>query len=159
MLKFSLLMIFLTVLAACTRVEQVPPKQQPQAQPAVEYQNLKYRLEQKQEAQPRSEVSNPAVVFLLEQAQARSDNGDFEQSVSFLERALRIAPREPIVHYRLAQAHLMQGQASSALQIAFKGKSLVSSGSQLASDFWRLIGDCYVRLGDTAKAGEAYDRI
>src|SRR5690606_9868288 len=58
------------------------------------------------------------VLALLTSAQQQQGSGDLEGASSSLERAQRIAPREPQVLYRLAEVRLAQGDAAQAEQLA-----------------------------------------
>jgi hypothetical protein len=93
--------------------------------------------------------SNQAVVEqLLAEAQ-----GKVTQAVIQLQRAQRIAPREPKVYARLAALQLSLGEASRAEQLALKGLTLVPNKNSYQYYFWKLIGASRSHLGDTK--GEA----
>lgn len=65
---------------------------------------------------------------LRAQARSASRNGEFDLAERLLNRALRIAPREPLSYYELAELKLKQQQPGSALQMAKKGLSLQPVG-------------------------------
>ncbi|MFK8018349.1 MAG: tetratricopeptide repeat protein [Pseudomonadales bacterium] len=65
---------------------------------------------------------------LRAQAQLASRTGDYDKAERLLNRALRIAPREPLSYYELAELKLKQHQPGSALQMARKGLSLQPVG-------------------------------
>ena len=62
------------------------------------------------------------VLALLTSAQQQQGSGDLDGASSSLERAQRIAPREPQVLYRLAEVRLAQGDAAQAEQLARRGR-------------------------------------
>ncbi len=142
-------------LVSCTNLERVGDKDDALAYsikeaPAVEYQGGFQSLQ----------GVNPAVSALLSQAYQHELNMEYDLAISKLERALRISPNAPQVHLQLASVRLKQNQAYEALQIALKGQSLLSDKSQdLVKPFWRLIGDCYTNMGQSAKASEAYKHL
>lgn len=71
-------------------------------------------------------VSDQAVVEqLLAEADQLKAQGKVTQAVIQLQRAQRIAPREPKVYARLAALLLSLGEASRAEQLALKGLTLV----------------------------------
>ena len=61
------------------------------------------------------------VLALLTTAQQQQAGGDLNGASSSLERAQRVAPREPQVLYRLAQVRMAQGDAPQAEQFARRG--------------------------------------
>ena len=98
--------------------------------------------------------SNQAVVEqLLAEADQLKAQGKVTQAVIQLQRAQRIAPREPKVYARLAALQLSLGEASRAEQLALKGLTLVPNKNSYQYYFWKLIGASRSHLGDTK--GEA----
>lgn len=96
-----------------------------------------------------------AVLALLTTAQQQQTNGDLNGASSSLERAQRIAPREPQVLYRLAEVHLAQGGAAQAEQFARRGLSYAGGRASLRASLWALIAQARERQGDPAGAAEA----
>lgn len=68
--------------------------------------------------------ANTAVDTLLARAGDLADRGDSDAALAAAERALRLAPRDPRIYYRLAQLRLQRGERSQAEQLALKGLSL-----------------------------------
>ncbi len=68
------------------------------------------------------------VLAMLTTAQQQQGSGDLNSAAASLERAQRIAPREPQVLYRLAQVRLAQGDAAQAEQVARRGLSYANGG-------------------------------
>ena len=98
--------------------------------------------------------SNQAVVEqLLAEADQLKAQGKVTQAVIQLQRAQRIAPREPKVYARLAALQLSLGEASRAEQLALKGLTLVPNKNNYQYYFWKLIGASRSHLGDSQ--GEA----
>ncbi|MBD9427618.1 hypothetical protein IB232_19960 [Pseudomonas sp. PDM15] len=98
------------------------------------------------------------VLALLTSAQQQQGSGDLEGASSSLERAQRIAPREPQVLYRLAEVRLAQGDAAQAEQLARRGLSFANGRPALQAGLWGLIGQARERQGDPAGAAQARER-
>ncbi|WP_300656503.1 M48 family metallopeptidase [Pseudomonas sp.] len=98
------------------------------------------------------------VLALLTAAQQQQGSGDLNGAASSLERAQRIAPREPQVLYRLAEVRLAQGDAAQAEQFARRGLSYASGRPALQASLWTLIAQARERQGDPAGAAQARER-
>ncbi|HZJ92903.1 MAG TPA: tetratricopeptide repeat protein [Thiopseudomonas sp.] len=98
------------------------------------------------------------VLALLTTAKAQQDSGDYNGAASSLERAQRIAPREPQVLYRLAEVRLAQGDAGQAEQLAQRGLSYSNGLPALQAGLWDLIARARAQQGNTAGAQEAQRR-
>lgn len=95
------------------------------------------------------------VLALLTTAQQQQGGGDLNGAASSLERAQRIAPREPQVLYRLAEVRLAQGDAAQAEQFARRGLSYAAGRPALQASLWELIAQARERQGDAAGAALA----
>jgi hypothetical protein len=98
------------------------------------------------------------VLALLTTAQQQQGGGDLNGAASSLERAQRIAPREPQVLYRLAEVRLAQGDAAQAEQLARRGLTYASGRPALQAGLWDLIAQARERQGDPAGAAQARER-
>jgi len=98
------------------------------------------------------------VLALLTTAQQQQGGGDLNGAASSLERAQRIAPREPQVLYRLAQVRLAQGDATQAEQLSRRALSYASGRPALQASLWELIAQSRERQGDSAGAAQARER-
>jgi len=70
--------------------------------------------------------ASPAAA-LLEQSRQQSTNGDYDQAVASVERALRIEPRNPWLWLELAQIHRAAGNDRQAEGHARKALSLAGT--------------------------------
>lgn len=95
------------------------------------------------------------VLALLTTAQQQQAGGDLSGASSSLERAQRVAPREPQVLYRLAQVRMAQGDAPQAEQFARRGLTMANGRPDLQASLWALIGDARAAQGDAAGAAQA----
>ena len=98
------------------------------------------------------------VLALLTTAQQQQSGGDLNGAASSLERAQRIAPREPQVLYRLAEVRLAQGDAVQAEQFARRGLGYASGRPALQASLWGLIAKAREQRGDAAGAAQARER-
>ncbi|CAI8995207.1 tetratricopeptide repeat protein [Pseudomonas chlororaphis] len=95
------------------------------------------------------------VLALLTTAQQQQASGDLNGASSSLERAQRVAPREPQVLYRLAQVRMAQGDAAQAEQFARRGLSFANGRPDLQASLWALIAQAREKQGDAAGAAQA----
>jgi hypothetical protein len=95
------------------------------------------------------------VLALLTTAQQQQVSGDFNGASSSLERAQRIAPREPQVLFRLAQVRLSQGDAAQAEQLARRALTYANGRPDLQAELWNTIAQCREKQGDSAGAALA----
>ena len=98
------------------------------------------------------------VLALLTTAQQLQGGGDLNGAASSLERAQRIAPREPQVLYRLAQVRLAQGDAVQAEQLSRRALGYATDRPALQASLWELIAQSRERQSDTAGATQARER-
>jgi len=92
---------------------------------------------------------------LLREADELKAQGKVTQAIIQLQRAQRIAPRDPKVYARLAALQLSLGEASRAEQLALKGLTLVPNQNNYQYYFWKLIGASRSHLGDSAGVSKA----
>lgn len=98
------------------------------------------------------------VLALLTSAQQMERGGNLSGASSNLERAQRIAPREPQILYRLAEVRLAQGDAAQAEQLARRGLSYATGRPALQASLWDVIARARESQGDAAGAADARQR-
>lgn len=98
------------------------------------------------------------VLALLTSAQQMERSGNLTGASASLERAQRIAPREPQVLYRLAEVRLAQGDPAQAEQLARRGLSYAGGRPALQASLWELIARAREQQGDAAGAAQARQR-
>ncbi len=98
------------------------------------------------------------VLALLTTAQQEQGGGNLDSAASSLERAQRIAPREPQVLYRLAEVRLAQGDAAQAEQLARRALTYAGGRPALQASLWNLIAQAREHQGDAAGAAQARER-
>lgn len=104
------------------------------------------------------EALDGPVLALLTSARQLQNGGDLNGAASSLERAQRIAPREPQVLYRLADLRLAQGDPAQAEQLARRALTYASGRPALQASLWELIAKARESQGDPAGAAQARQR-
>lgn len=100
-------------------------------------------------------TKSPAVIALLDSANQQKNRGAFQAAESSLERAQRIAPRDPEVYYQLADLRRVEGQWAQAEQLALKGTNMAIGDVIMQRRLWLLIADIRQGAGDRSGAREA----
>ena len=98
---------------------------------------------------------NTAVIALLNEANNYSRQGDLRSAQTSLQRAQRLAPRDPQVYYALANTHLTLQDYGLAEQVALKGVSIVQGQPDQLNQFWNLIAFIREAAGNTSGAKQA----
>ena len=99
------------------------------------------------------------VLALLTTAKQQEGSGDLGGAAASLERAQRIAPREPQVLYHLGRVNLAQGNAAQAEQFARQGLAYAQGRPALQAELWNLIANARERQGDAAGAAAARQNV
>ena len=103
-------------------------------------------------------LENPAVTELLADASAAEDSGQLEQASMYLERALRIQPRNPEILQNMAEVNLQLADYEQALNFAVRSYDLGPRVGELCSRNWRTISVSREYLGDHSGSSEAEQR-
>lgn len=98
------------------------------------------------------------VLALLTSARQQQSSGDLGGASVSLERAQRIAPREPQVLFRLAQVRLAQNEPAQAEQLARRALGYAGGRATLQAELWEVIAQARERQGDANGAAQARQR-
>ena len=98
-----------------------------------------------------------ATQSLLAQAQTAMDENNFHQAEMYIERAVRIEPRNPRLWHTMAMIKLQQGQYGEVVNFCLKSNSLVADNAQLKKENLLLMALAYHQMGEYDKA-EAVER-
>jgi len=101
---------------------------------------------------------NPAVLALLGDAEQARASGDYRAAQGSLQRAQRIAPRDPAVYYSLAETHMGQEDYNLAEQVALKGVSVAQGNPYQSQRLWQLLAKIRLRAGDAAGSRAAAEK-
>lgn len=103
--------------------------------------------------------TSKAVLALLAQARSAAMEGQLARSEAFLERALRIEPRNPVLWHYMAKLRLNEGRLKQAAGLAAKSNSLDRDNNILQADNWRIIAHARHQQGDIEGARRAQARV
>ncbi|MEX1200303.1 MAG: hypothetical protein WEB02_05900 [Methylophaga sp.] len=99
--------------------------------------------------------SKPAVIALLGSARAAQRDGDLQKAQTDLQRAQRIAPRDPNIYFELADIHYKMQEYPLAEQVALKGVSVAGQDRDLLRKFWLLISEIRYANGNSTGGQQA----
>lgn len=107
------------------------------------------------EGSVRHEVDNRAVAILWDEAEQSRREGNLESAVSSLERAVELAPEDPVLWSRLSELRFRQRQFAEAENLAAKSNSLAGDNRMLRFRNWLIIAEARAQSGDTEGAEQA----
>ena len=103
-------------------------------------------------------LQNPAVKQLTAQARGAEAAGDLDQASGYLERALRIEPRDPQLLQHMAEVKLQKEEYQQALNFAVRSYDTGPRVGEICSRNWRTISVAREHLNDTEGADDAEKR-
>lgn len=103
-------------------------------------------------------LQNPAVKQLTAQAQGAERAGNLDQASGYLERALRIEPRDPQLLQHMAEIKLQTEDYQQALNFAVRSYDIGPRVGEICSRNWRTISVAREHLNDVNGASEAEER-
>jgi len=108
---------------------------------------------------PPAAAGVPAPVrALVAEAERASKKGDQGRAAAYLERALRIAPRNAAIWYNLAVVRYRDEKYALAESLAMKSADLAGSDADLKRRDWSLVAAARQMKGDMAGAARARSR-
>lgn len=103
--------------------------------------------------------ANAAVLALYAQARQQQGSGALDQAANSLERAMRLAPRNPFLWDALARLHLRMQQPDQAENAAYKAISLADNNPNVLRDGWATVAASRQALGDASGAAIAQANV
>jgi tetratricopeptide (TPR) repeat protein len=103
-------------------------------------------------------LQNPAVKQLTAQAEGAERAGNLDQAGSYLERALRIQPRDPQLLQHMAEIKLQKEDYQQALNFAVRSYDTGPRVGEICSRNWRTISVAREHLDDANGAADAESR-
>lgn len=103
-------------------------------------------------------LQNPAVKELTAQAEVAERAGELDQASGYLERALRIEPKDPQLLQHMAEIKLQKEDYQQALNFAVRSYEIGPRVGEICSRNWRTISIAREYLNDTSGAKDAEAR-
>jgi tetratricopeptide (TPR) repeat protein len=103
-------------------------------------------------------LQNPAVKQLTAQAQGAENAGELDKASGYLERALRIEPRDPQLLQHMAEIKLQKADYQQALNFAVRSYDTGPRVGEICSRNWRTISVAREHLNDAEGASDAEAR-
>jgi tetratricopeptide (TPR) repeat protein len=101
---------------------------------------------------PRQPDARAPTLALLRQSERSADNGDLAGAIAYVERAIRLNPRDAELWLRLARLQLAADRPANAEQLAQKAIALAGSATDQQRSGWLLVADAREAQGDTDAA-------
>lgn len=157
--RFALLAALLTLAACAVSPPVSTPLPQPLPEPVPQSMPVLPPPEPAPLPQaPTARPVNPALQSLVAQAEQRQRQGDAATAASLLERAIRIAPRDPAGYEALSQLRWQQGRMQEAEQLALRALALPQLTAEEKQRLWQRVADCRQARGDETGADSARQR-
>lgn len=152
MIRISTGLLILSLLAACSSQSPAP----------VEDREVTTRVRtpanQDSEGVQVYSLQNPAVRQLTAQAKDAERDGELDQASAYIERALRIQPRDPQVLQHMAEIKLQKEDYQQALNFAVRSYDIGPRVGEICSRNWRTISVAREHLNDSTGASDAEAR-
>lgn len=103
-------------------------------------------------------LQNPAVKELTAQAVVAEHAGELDKAGGYLERALRIEPRDPQLLQHMAEIKLQKEDYQQALNFAVRSYDIGPRVGEICSRNWRTISVAREHLNDARGASDAEAR-
>ena len=100
-------------------------------------------------------VDDPAVAALWTSAELARGERKYAEAQGYIEQALRVVPDDPVLHCRLAELTMKQGENVLAENYAAKSNALASENNALQYRNWLIIQHSRDQRGDVLGAREA----
>ena len=150
--KRALLMCLAICLSACASGPTTPPQVKESSTAPIQRESEPVaEMETEADVEPIPQ-STAATATLLAAAKTAIEDDQPRNAVAYLERAVRIDPRNPQLWIKLSAAHLADGNLAAANQHARKAIALAGDNDVLVRDAWLQMADIRDAEGNTAEA-------
>ncbi len=144
--------LILTLLAACSSQPPIPIEDH------EVYKRVRDPASEESAGVQVYSLQNPAVKQLTAQAREAELAGDLGQAGTYIERALRIEPRDPQVLQHMAEIKLQEKDYQQALNFAVRSYDIGPRVGEICSRNWRTISVAKEYLQDASGARDAEKR-
>lgn len=100
----------------------------------------------------------PTITSLLERALSQYQEQELREAGATVERALRIAPRDPALWYFLSRIRYVQKNMEQAIQLALRSNSMTKQNTHLMALNWRTVAEARRQQGDTKGVKQALSK-
>ncbi len=150
MLRLCLALGFALLLTACASPGGPPPVVEEAGQAPIERETTSSD-DGSGDRESRADTSS-ATLALVTEARSASAAENHANAVAYLERAVRIEPRNAELWIELSAAHLNNGNLAAANQHARKAIALAGSNERLGRLAWLQLADIREAEGSSAEA-------
>lgn len=144
-------LLVLLLLSACS--SQLPPMEDREVEARI-----RTPASEESEGVQVYSLQNPAVKQLTAQAVAAERTGNLDQAGGYIERALRIDPRDPQLLQHMAEIQLQKENYQQALNFAVRSYDTGPRVGEICSRNWRTISVAREHLNDVNGASDAAAR-
>ena len=113
---------------------------------------------QQEPVERNTATASPVLRRLLAKSETARAQKDWVQSEVYLERALRIEPKNALVWHRMAVIKNQQNKHNQAIQFASKSNTLARGDDGLKRRNWSVIADANTALNRPDKANAARNK-
>ena len=154
-LRAAVAAIFITALTACSVSPTQPPVEEGSAAPPIEREPGAVPDSPAAGTIPDTAANTrptAATASLLAAAAAATERESYTDAISYLERAVRIEPRNAQLWIALSDAHLGSGNLVAANQHVRKAIALAGSDPELTRSAWLQLADVREAEGNLSEA-------
>ncbi|MFU8818707.1 MAG: tetratricopeptide repeat protein [Desulfurivibrio sp.] len=102
---------------------------------------------------------SPQTAPLLAGARQALERRDLAGAEGYLERAIRLEPRNPLLWHTLAQTKYRQGQYAQTVQLGLRSNALLPQTDPLARENLRLMAEAHRQLGQEESARQLEEQL
>ena len=134
--------------AGCANNPVVPEVEDAGSQSPIEREITETPAAEEEQA-PRTSAATQA---LIASAEASSQTSDYATAINYLERAIRLEPRNPRLWINIGQAYLNNAELANASQHLRKAIALASGDEDLTREAWLAYADLREAQGYASEA-------
>ena len=109
--------------------------------------------------EPETISVSPQTAPLLASARQALDRREPATAEGYLERAIRLEPRNPLLWHTLAQTKYQQGDYAQTIQLSLRSNALLPQSAPLARENLSLMAAAHRRLGQEDKARQLEEQL
>ncbi len=147
--QFGLLICCAAIISACATAPAPPPIEDGSTSAPIVRESAEPKDTQEQQSAPRPAAATTALLAAADEARA---TGDFNNAITYLERAVRIDPRNADLWVALSEAHLANSDLSAANQHARKAIALAGENPIQQQRAWLQLANIREAEGNLSEA-------